>query len=580
MTTPATLKIPFRTARPIDHPQARYPGYRPERKFFNKGDAARPGAKPLACDIVMDQDVAVQLRDGTTIYVDIFRPSESARDLPTIIGWGPYGKQGGIINFDVLPFRGGIPVEAVSGLEMFEGPDPGYWCAHGYAVINADARGALKSDGDLHCWGEQEGRDGHDLIEWVAHQDWSNGKVGLSGTSWLAIVQWFIAAQQPPHLCAIAPCEGWVDLYRTDVVRGGIPDAAFNNHMLSQFAGGGGVEDIPAMVRADPLMNDYWRSKIADLSAICVPAHVTSSWTNLIHAIGTFAGWRGIASQDKWLRVHNTHEWHDYYSQVDDLKRFFDRYLKGVDNGWEDTPRVRLAVLDPGREDIVDRAEAEFPLARTQFTPLYLDAETGEMGTSPAPMAASASYDPCDKQSRAVFTHRFDKDTELVGYFKLRLWVEAVKADDLDIYAEVRKLDANGRHLGARTFLPPGTSRTDLPEAPDTLPGMIVFSGAKGMQRASMRATDEAQSTAAEPYHTFEQVQKLAPGEIVPVDIQIWPLGMRWRAGEQIQVVVGGQKLSGVEFPGLPGPDTINRGQHVIHTGGTYDSHLLIPVTG
>lgn len=81
------------------------------------------------------------------------------------------------------------------------------------------------------------------------------------------------------------------------------------------------------------------------------------------------------------------------------------------------------------------------------------------------------------------------------------------------------------------------------------------------------------------PYHTFDRVQKLAPDEIVPVDVQIWPLGMRWSAGQQIQLVIAGQKISGVEFPGLEGPDTVNRGRHVVHTGGAYDSHLILPVT-
>jgi predicted acyl esterase len=228
---------------------------------------------------------------------------------------------------------------------------------------------------------------------------------------------------------------------------------------------------------------------------------------------------------------------------------------------------------------VVDRPEEDFPLARTHYTPLYLDAAGGTMSLEKPEVSSSTNYDPLDKASRAVFVHRFARDTELAGYMKLRLWVEAADADDLDIYTEVRKLDSDGRHLGSRTFLPPGTARTDLPEDPEAMPGMLVFSGATGMQRASMRHTDADRSGPAEPYHTFDRVEKLAKGEIVPVDIQIWPLGMRWRAEEQIQVVIGGQKLSGVEFPGLAGPDTINRGRHVIHTGGTYDSHLIIPVT-
>ena len=538
----------------------------------------RPGALPLACDIILDQDVAVPLRDGTHIYVDILRPAQATEPLATLVSWAPYGKQGGVIQMDDLPFRGGVPVEQLSGIEAFEGPDPSYWCPHGYAIVNADARGAFSSEGDLHCWGPQEGQDGHDLVEWIAAQSWSNGKVGLTGTSWLAIVQWFIAAERPPHLAAFAPCEGWTDLYRCDVVRGGIPDVGFNDHMVSMFAGPGRVEDVPAMVRSYPLMNDYWESKIPALDKIDVPAYVVSSWTNLIHTMGTMNGWRGLASPEKWLRVHNTHEWTDYYGNVDDLRRFFDYFLRGVRNDWDSTPKVRMCVLDPGGDDTVDRPEHEFPLARTRYTPLYLDASARALHFASVVSAAKADYDPRDAKDRLTFVHRFESDTEIAGYLSLKLWVEAVDADDLDIYVEVRKLDAQGKHLGSRTLVPPGVSRKAQPDAPETMSGMIIFSGAKGMQRASMRATDAARSAPALPHHLFDRVEKLAPGEIVPVEIQIWPMAMRWHKGEQVQLVIGGQKLSGTECPGLEPPDTINRGSHRIHCGGAYDSHLLLPL--
>ena len=106
---------------------------------------------------------------------------------------------------------------------------------------------------------------------------------------------------------------------------------------------------------------------------------------------------------------------------------------------------------------------------------------------------------------------------------------------------------------------------------------MMFFTGAKGMQRASQRALDPTKSTMAEPYHTFKSPQKLRAGEIVPVDIQIWPMGMRWHAGEQLQLLIAGHKLSTVEMPGVSPPDTVNKGRHVIHTGGRYDSRLVVP---
>ena len=74
--------------------------------------------------------------------------------------------------------------------------------------MNADARGAGDSEGDVRYWGYAEGEDGYDLIEQIAVQPWCSGRVALAGNLWLAMSQWFIAAQQPPHLTAIAPLEG------------------------------------------------------------------------------------------------------------------------------------------------------------------------------------------------------------------------------------------------------------------------------------------------------------------------------------------------------------------------------------
>ena len=163
----------------------------------------------LPCDIIVERDVEVPMRDGVKIYIDVYRPQGDAK-VPAIIAWSPYGKKGGFQTLDQLPMRAGVPVKILSDLQAWEAPDPAYWCDQGYAVVNVDARGAYMSEGDIHFWGSQEGRDGHDTIEWLASRDWCNGKVGLTGNSWLAIVQWFIAATRPPHLAAIAPWEGFL----------------------------------------------------------------------------------------------------------------------------------------------------------------------------------------------------------------------------------------------------------------------------------------------------------------------------------------------------------------------------------
>src|SRR5208337_4318913 len=86
------------------------------------------------------------------------------------------------------------------------------------------SRGMWYSEGDATFISPEEGEDLYDLIEWAGTQPWSNGKVGLSGVSYLAFAQWHVAALQPPHLAAINPWEGWSDTYREVAYQGGIPD--------------------------------------------------------------------------------------------------------------------------------------------------------------------------------------------------------------------------------------------------------------------------------------------------------------------------------------------------------------------
>jgi putative CocE/NonD family hydrolase len=95
-----------------------------------------------------------------------------------------------------------------SSLTGWEAPDPAWWAAQGYAVVNCDLRGAGTSEGTCAIWSGQESEDIYDLIEWAAAQPWSTGAIGMLGVSYLAISQWEAAALRPPSLKAICPWEG------------------------------------------------------------------------------------------------------------------------------------------------------------------------------------------------------------------------------------------------------------------------------------------------------------------------------------------------------------------------------------
>lgn len=254
------LTVPVRKAQPLDAPGARYTGYKPETLLLKKDSIRLKGYKPLPCDIILERDVPVKLRDGVTIYTDIFRPDDEEKH-PAIMAMSPYGKEIGSQWLDDTPNHAGIPMEATSGLQKFEGPDPAYWCKHGYAIINPDVRGAYNSEGVILFFGSDYGRDGADIIEWASSQSWSNGKVGMSGNSWLAISQWFTAAQQPEHLAAIAPWEGLSDCYREIATRGGVMMPEFIKMLSDSFASteNGGIEDCISIMNQQPTMDDYWQ---------------------------------------------------------------------------------------------------------------------------------------------------------------------------------------------------------------------------------------------------------------------------------------------------------------------------------
>lgn len=539
--------------------------------------------RALPVDIVLEKDVAVTMRDGVTIYTDIFRPAGATGKVPVLIAWSPYGKSGGTAPrttnlFNML----GMDNSQLSGLAKFEGPDPAYWCAQGYAVCNPDARGVAHSEGDIHMIGTQEGRDAYDLIEWLAVQDWCNGKVGLTGTSYLAFSQWFIAAEQPPHLAAINPNEGLSDAYRDLSMRGGMPDLWFTKRLQVNHVNVGTDnvkrEDVYEEALRNPLADSpVWQDKIPKFDKITVPSYVVASYSNTLHTQGTFRAWHRMASTEKWLRIHNSQEWPDYYDEMntEDRRRFFDHYLKGVDNGWEQTPRVRYSLLDMEGGDLINQPATVFPPQDVKYSKYYLDGRTRTLTQNAPLQEVPAVYDVETDPGMASFITRFDRKTAFVGYPKAHLWVQADGADDMDLFVLIHKLDVNGNHL--QQFLVPnqGAMMQDLTAHGGSV---LRYKGSNGRLRVSARHLDEELSTDAVPAHTFDRVEKMQPGEIVEIQIDLFPMGMVFYPGEQLRFVVSAKNDLGAIMPGTPGYVPENKGKHIIYTGGDYASYVQLPV--
>jgi len=515
--------------------------------------------------LLIDRNVEVTLRDGVRILADIYRPADRPDGpMPVLLGWSPYGKHG---LSDRLWPPSGVQEGWMSRFTAFEAPDPAYWCAHGYAVCFADPRGAWLSEGELRHNGIGEGEDCYDLIEWLGVQPWSNGKVGMTGVSYLAAIQYLVAQLKPPHLAAINPWEGFSDWYREFAYHGGIRETGFvprgsANLRFSTTR----YEDTNANVQAHPLHDAYWESKDVDLSAIDVPAFVVASWADQgLHTRGTFEAFRHFSSKQKWLLAHGQKKWAHFYmpESRERARAFFDQFLKGEARGVEQWPPVQIEVRESAQA-WQTRDEREWPLARTDYQALWLDASSGMLSTAPVTAAAQISYDPLDEAGEALFDHRFEAETEITGYMKLKLWVEAQDADDMDLFVAIQKLDAQGEPVGMTFY-------AFFENGPVAL----------GWLRASHRALDETRSTPWQPVHSHRKEELLEPGVPVPVEIEIWPSSTLFRAGETLRVVVKGMDIYREGLPNLPfarHEELRNKGQHIIHAGGDFDSHLLVPV--
>ena len=521
--------------------------------------------------IVFEEDVAAEMRDGIRLMTNVFRPANPGK-YPAILSLAPYGKHSYPPDqqFERIPNVGPLPFSEYTGWEM---PDPVYWVPNGYIVVGADCRATNQSEGEHFAhFDPQISQDFHDLVEWIAEQEWCDGNVGSNGVSYLAATQWLGASENPPHLKAAIPWEGFNDFYREHVTHGGMPDTNFyreiwGRRMNSQtgfIAQGATAEDSVAEQNNRPLMDDFWQAKHPDLSNIETAIFAVASWATAgLHTRGSIEGFKQASSENKWLYGHGRKEWETYYARegLEMQKRFFDCFLKGQENGMRETPRVRIEVRDyfyDGRERYFD----DFPIPETDYRPLYLDAANNSLNSAPVDDQAQSRYAAQKTGSEADSTtweYIFDEAVDLIGHMKLKLWVSAEDANDLDLHIAVKKFDKHGNEV----YFP------DFQHIENGL-------AASGWLRVSHRELDEEKSTPWQPWLKHERLLKLAPDDIVPCEVEILASATGFRAGDKLQLIVQGYDIISV-FNRFKHEDTVNAGHHVIYTGGDYDSHLLVP---
>src|SRR5262249_12529643 len=385
--------------------------------------------------------------------------------------------------------------------------------------------------------------------EWAAAQPWSSGKIGLNGISYYGINQWHVASLQPPHLAAMCIWEGAADWYRDMTHHGGILCTFWENWYDMQVktvqygAGERGKRscvhgelvcgpeflsddqltknrsEFGTEILAHPLDDDYHKARSPVWSKVKTPFLSAANWGGQgLHPRGNFEGFVRAASKQKWLEAHGIEHWTHFYTDYGrDLQlRFFDYFLHGKKKGWDNQPPVQLQVRHTDR--FVERGESEWPLQRTRWTKFYLD-----------PAGTLTSKTPSNKKSTLRFaatgdgvtflTALLEGETEITGPSVVKLYITS-PASHADIFVFLR------------VFSP------DMKE--------VVFQGAidphppigQGWLRASHRQLDKKISKPYRPYHTHSKKQPLKRGEVVAVDIEIWPTSIVVPAGCRIGLTV------------------------------------------
>lgn len=548
------MTIPYPLRPPRSTPESR------------KGAPPRP-RRERRPGILIDRDVEVETRAGRSVQADVYLP-ESEEPAGTIIAWSPYGKHDPAPIGVIYP-ASGVDPSWMSDLTTFEAPDPVYWVPHGYALVIADIPGTWYARGPASYVSPEEAEDFADLIEWAGTQPWSNGRVGLSGVSYLTVAQWRVAGLQPPHLAAINPWEGWSDTYREVARHGGIPETSFWPYIWNRWgASTGPIEDLELETAEHPFLDEFWASKAADLEAVTVPAFVVASWTDQgLHTRGTLEGFRRISSPEKWLHVHGRKKWAEYYrpEMVERQRAFFDRYLLGRDDtGIEAWPRVEVEVREQFDEGSFV-ASTEWPLPEVEYRDLHLH-PTGELSVEPAGEQSVLGYhglgDPFEPE-RIAFEHQFPVDTEVVGHARAVLWMSAPEADDMDVFVGLFKRDAAGAIV-------PFAYYAQFEDGPVAL----------GWIRASHRELDAERSTDFLPVLAHRRALPLEPDGPTRLEIEILPSGTRFAAGERLVLVIQGTDLKRYPKPLVHArhESAINRGPQLLHLGGEHASTLTIPV--
>ena len=369
---------------------------------------------PDSTSLKIETNIAVAMRDGVTLYADIYRP-EGNGPFPTILQRTPYDKTNALSASMLDPIRS---------------------AKAGFAVVIQDTRGRHASEGEFYAFVDDID-DGYDTVEWAAVQPWSNGKVGMYGASYVGATQWLAATSRPPHLVALAPTVTASNYHDGWTYQGGAFELGFNMSWtllqltLANFKNVSSVQNVPRERRgelirvvdnmtegfehlptkdfpgldsgmakyyydwlAHPDFDDYWKKLCIEdhHSEIDVPAMHLGGWYDIFLG-GTIRNYLGMKKSGAnetarggqkliigpWAHGArgSTMAGRHYFgimadpaaTDIDGMHlRWFDHWLNDGKNGITEEAPVRIFVMG----DDQWRDEQEWPLARAIETKYYL----------------------------------------------------------------------------------------------------------------------------------------------------------------------------------------------------------------
>ena len=473
-----------------------------------------PQTLPPRNDIRIENRVAIPMRDGVVLYADVYRPIGEGKH-PVIVSRTPYSTE-----------------RAPSAYSAAV-----YFSRRGYVYVFQDVRGRHESEGRWEPF-RDDLNDGYDTIEWAAAQPWSNGKVGMEGGSYLGHVQWRAAQAKPPHLVTIFPRVASTSIYHDWITVNGGWRLAFNfgwgpvrqESRIMQNPGPHAMPGGPDSISYDdvvwhlplremqglvgrdaqfyrdwlahPDYDDYWRSLSVEehFDQIGIPVHTMGGFFD-IFAQGTLRGYAGVSAEGATAEARSGSNmvigpWeHGVAQTVGEMDwgeaavvdtnalalRWFDYWLKGIDNGLDEEPPVKIFVM--GRN--AWRYEQEYPLEQTQYRSLYFDSKGNANGShgdgrlswskpADASPADSFSYDPANpvpslgganccgvatssgardqrpiehRSDVLVYTSEFlEAPLEVVGPLKVVLYASS-SAVDTDFVAKLMDVYPDGRSI-------------------------------------------------------------------------------------------------------------------------------------